>query len=231
MAGETMTSSEASRVLGVSVRQVQRLTNDGRLDVVHHVGRIAVLDAASVHKLANFGTARGRSWNARTVWAALALLDGHHHVSLSSPSQLWHLRNRLRRMHAEDLVRNGRGRATTIRYRASASYLDRLAQRLTLTATSAIDADPKLAKLFGLAGARTASIDGYLPAENLAGLQDQFFLVRDIEGNVTLRVTDDQHQSGRTASVATVALDLADSLDPRQRSAGLRALTRMMRKL
>jgi excisionase family DNA binding protein len=231
MAGETMVSSEAARLLGVSVREVQRLAIAGRLDVVRHVGRSAVLDAASVHKLANFGTARGRIWNTRTVWAALALLDGHDDVSLSSTSQLWHLRERLRRMQPHDLVRRGRSRAKTIRYRASASYLDELAQHLTLTGTSAIDADPKLANLFGLANARTASVDGYVPAEKLAALQDKFFLVRDIDGNVTLHVTDDPCQEGGTASVATVALDLADSLDPRQRAAGLRALTRMMRKL
>ena len=226
-----MMSSEAAQVLGVSVRQVQRLTNAGRLDVVQHVGRIAVLDAASVHKLANFGIARGRSWNARTVWAALALIDGRDHVSLLSPSQLWHLRNRLRAMQPHDLVRKGRARATTIRYRASTSYLDQLAPHLTLTATSAIDTDPKLSKLFGLAGARTASLDGYLPGKNLTALVNQFFLVRDIEGNVTLRVTDDQYQKDQTASGATVALDLADSTDLRQRAAGLRAMTRMMRKL
>jgi excisionase family DNA binding protein len=231
MSGETMVSSEAARLLGVSVREVQRLAAAGRLDVVRHVGRSAVLDAASVHKLANFGTARGRIWNARSVWAALALLDGRDDVSLSSTSQLWHLRERLRAMRPHDLVRRGRSRAKTIRYRASSSYLDQLARQLTLTGTSAIDTDPKLAKLFGLASARTASVDGYVSAENVAALQDRFLLVRDIDGNVTLHVTDDPCQEGRTASVATVALDLADSIDPRQRAAGLRALTRMMRKL
>jgi len=134
-------------------------------------------------------------------------------------------------MQPHDLVRKGRARATTIRYRASTSYLDQLAPHLTLTATSAIDTDPKLSKLFGLAGARTASLDGYLPGKNLTALVNQFFLVRDIEGNVTLRVTDDQYQKDQTASGATVALDLADSTDLRQRAAGLRAMTRMMRKL
>jgi hypothetical protein len=231
MTGETMVSDEAAHLLGVSVRQVQRLANAGRLDVVHHIGRSAVLDAASVHKLANFGTARGRAWNARTVWAALGLLDGDDHVSLSSASQEWHLRERLRGMQPHDLVRHGRWRAKTIRYRASASYLDDLAQHLTLTGTSAIDADPKLTRLFGLSGARAASVDGYVSAEAVAALVNRFFLVRDIDGNVTLRVTDAEYHSSRIASVATVALDLADSLDPRQRAAGLRALTRMMRKL
>lgn len=231
MTGETMVSDEAAHLLGVSVRQVQRLANAGRLDVVHYVGRSAVLDAASVHKLANFGTARGRGWNARTVWAALGLLDGDDHVGLSSASQEWHLRERLRGMQPHDLVRHGRWRAKTIRYRASASYLDQLALHVTLTGTSALDADPKLTKLFGLSGARTNTVDGYVSTENVAALVSGLFLVRDIDGNVTLRVTDAEYHSNRIASVATVALDLADSLDPRQRAAGLRALTRMMRKL
>jgi hypothetical protein len=231
MASETMMSTEASRLLGVSVRQIQRLADAGRLEVVQRVGRIAVLDAASVHKLARHGTARGRTWNARTVWAALALLDGDNHVSLSSQSQVWHLRERVRRMEVKDLVRNGRDRARTIRYRASASFLDEVAQHVALTGTSAIDADEQLAQVFGLSSARAAAVEGYATAETVAQLEGQFALVRDIGGNVSFHVTDEQYQSGRTATVATIALDLAESLDPRQRSAGLRTLKHLMQKL
>jgi hypothetical protein len=231
MASETMMSTEASRLLGVSVRQIQRLADAGRLEVVQRVGRTAILDAASVHKLARHGTARGRTWNARTVWAALALLGGDGNVSLSSQSQQWHLRERVRSMQAQDLVRIGRARARTVRYRASASYLDELAKHIALTGTSAIDADQRIARVFGLSNARAASVEGYAPAETVAKLEHQFALVRDIDGNVTFHVTDGQYQSGRTASAATIALDLAGSLDPRQRSAGLRVLRRLMQNL
>jgi excisionase family DNA binding protein len=231
MVSDTMTTNDAARLLGVSVRQVQRLADAERLDVVDHVGRTALLDAASVHKLARLGTARGRSWYARTVWAAIAMLDGDNRAALSNPSQLWHLRNRVRHMDADDLVRSAGSRATVIRYRASTSYLDQLAEHITLTGASAVDADPQLAQHFGLAGARAATLEGYVAAGQVAELEHQFFFVRDTAGNVTLHVTDGDPQTGRIASTATVSLDLAESLDPRQRAAGLRVLNGMMQAL
>jgi len=60
-----------------------------------------------------------------------------------------------------------------------------------------------------------------------------YLVVDDPTGNVVLRVVDDIGRTTRdgSAAIAVVALDLAESLDPRERSAGRRMLDRLIRAL
>lgn len=66
--------------------------------------------------------------------------------------------------------------------------------------------------------------------------EDEFFLAADRHGNVVLRGTnadvacDDAASGHRTASEIVIALDLTESLDIRERSAGLRVLTEKLRQ-
>lgn len=220
---EQMTSAEASRLLGVSVRQVERLVATGHLTRVDRVGRSLLIDAASVHRMRARGSRRGRPWAAETTRAATDLL-AHGRTERLTQSARSRLRSRLRSMTAEDLVQAMSGRAQVRNFRASGSFLDRLRRSVTLTGTAAVDADRAVAGRFGLATAQRDTVDGYVDADTARRLTDECQLVDDANGNVTLRITDDHPGDRMPADDVTVALDLADSLDVRERSAGLALL-------
>lgn len=239
-----MTTAQAAAVLGVSVRQVQYFVESGRIVARGSVGRSRLLDSASVHRLATVGSARGRAWKPATVWQAVALLDGRQAVSgessASQQAQLSRLRRRLRQMGAETLVQMTRDRATVTTWRASDSYVRDIRERVLVTGASALDerdGGDQLASYLGLTTHHwDGQVDGYVTAEQLAGLESEFFLVADAGGNVRLRSVEDieavadQHYPFR-AILPVIALDLAESIDVRERTAGLRALTAMKDRL
>lgn len=240
---EAMTSAEAAILLGISVRQVQRFVESGQIATRGIIGRSALLDSESVHRLATIGSARGRTWNASTVWQTMALLDDRQGLSTglseSKQAQLSHLRNRVRRMEAESLVRMSRKRAKITRWRVSESYTREVGNQVVLTAAAALDSreGEQLARSLRLATRPwDGRVDGYVTAEQLSRLERDFFLAADGSGKVTLRVTDDVetladlHYPFR-ACLPVVALDLAESSDVRERSAGLRALSTLMRRV
>ncbi|HEY0166292.1 MAG TPA: hypothetical protein VGB75_04545 [Jatrophihabitans sp.] len=174
----------------------------------------------------------------------MALLDDRQGLSTglseSKQAQLSHLRNRLRHLDAESLVRMSRKRARITRWRVSDSYVRAVGKRVVVTAASALDSSDggeQLARSLRLA-TRTwdGQVEGYITAEKLSQLEREFFLVADGGGNVTLRVTEDVEtlvdlQQPFRACLPVVALDLAESTDVRERSAGLRALTTLMARV
>ena len=216
-----MNSVQAAEVLGVTPREVRRLAADGRLQGVRHVGRTLVLDAESVQRLVQERRRRGRPWSERISWAALAILSGEE-ASWISPVERTRLMHRLRRTDSDDLAYLATRRALVRRFRGRLSTLDDLASYVVPTATSVLD-DAQL-RQWGLTRAQKA-LDGYVPAGDFDALAARFGLVEDAAGNVTLRsVTfEDAFAAGRTPRAA-VALDLTESLNTRERSAGLRVL-------
>lgn len=227
---DLVTSTEASERLGVSARQVQRLIANGTLTVTGHVGRTALIDAGSVQRLRARGAGRGRPWSRKAIAAAIELLTDGSTQRLGSVERA-RLLKRLHTIAAEDLVAVMRMRARVKRYRASASFLGRIARDVTITGTAAIDADVTLAHEFGLAAAGRGFVDGYLDAEVSERIVGTCHLVADPRGNVTLRVTDVDALRDAPVSPVVVALDLAESLDTRERAAGLRFLRQRLKAL
>jgi hypothetical protein len=239
---DVMTSVDAARVLGVSIRQVQRFVESGQIANRGTVGRNLLLDSASVHRLAIVGTARGRAWKASTAWTVMALLDARDFPGRTSTERanLSHLRHRLRQMKAEELVRMTRRRADITRWRVSDSFASELSKRVLITGESALDSSDGGAALAQVLQLGTRSwnghLDGYVSAEQLPDLEREFFLAQDGAGNVTLRITEgpaalaDRDYAFR-AAMPVVALDLADSIDVRQRAAGLRVLAALMEQV
>jgi hypothetical protein len=209
--------SEAAGRLGVSTRQVQNLVARGEL---RQLAR-GVVDGASVeHLLAVRGGSHERAWSESTAWAAVSLLSGGD-AEWMGASQRSRLRARLRGLAAIDLVERARGRAVVKRYRAHSSA----GQRLFGILVYATDAAGRL----GLAD--TNVIDGYLAAGNAAFVVSAHGLIPDEEGRVTLRATTmDLGLVRDLANRRTVlaGLDLAESLDPRERRAGLDAIDRAL---
>lgn len=209
--------SDAAERLGVSTRQVQHLVARGELRSLAR----GVVDETSVERL--LAVRRGshtRPWAESTAWAAVALLSGRDAGWLGE-SQRSRLRGRLRGLGAEELVERARGRASVSRYVAHRSAGERLRSELVDTSSAA-------ARL-GLA--TTNMIDGYLAATNVKAVVARHGLIRDDTGSVTLRATSMDLEVVRdfvSASDVLAALDLAESLDVRERRAGIDALDRAL---
>lgn len=230
---DALTVAEAAEVLGVSPRDVQLLARSGALVTLGNAGRTLLLDAFSVRARAAHGSFRGRPWNERNVWQGLAVL-GHTSVP-DSPSgeRLAKLRSQLRAellREFEQWPAKTTTRAEVSRWRCVASYLPVLRGRIAITGSSAIATDPDTARRFGLAagGALAESVDGY--TTDTASLAAKLYLTPDPRGNVTLRQTRFAPPPPR-ADDATIALDLAESLDSRLRRAGLDKLAELARQL
>lgn len=209
--------SEAADRLGVSTRRVQHLVALGEL---RQPAR-GVIDEASVERLVAVrqGSHR-RAWSEATAWGAVALLSGERAEWLGS-AQRSRLRARLRNLGGAELVERARERADVTRYRAHVATERRLREILVHAADAA--------RRLGLAD--NSGIDGYLAADDVAGTIRTHGLMPDDDGAVTLRATTMdlsvvEHLARR--SVVLAALDLAESLDVRERRVGLDALDRAL---
>lgn len=205
--------SEAAVRLGVTTRQVQHLVASGDLQLLAR----GVVDEASVERLLIVrGGSHRRAWSEPTAWGAVALLSGSE-AEWMGETQRSRLRGRIRRLGAAELVERSRARAEVTRYRAHSSAGQYLLGEL-VTATG-------VAGRLGLV--ETNGIDGYITAGDGVGLVSRHGLIRDDDGRVTLRETTMNLRIVRyltTQGVVLTALDLAESLDIRERRAGLDAL-------
>lgn len=205
--------SAAAERLGVSTRQVQHLVAKGDL---RQVAR-GVVDETSVDRLlAVRGDSHERAWSESTAWGAVALLSGTDAEWLGE-RQRSRLKARLRVLSGAGLVERARGRAVVTRYRAHSSAGRYLRTELVHS--------EEAARKLGLAD--TNDIDGYLTGADVGGVVSRHGLVRDDEGRVTLRATTmslDLVRDLSSRGVVLTALDLAESLDVRERRAGLDAL-------
>jgi excisionase family DNA binding protein len=205
--------SEAAERLGVSTRQVHHLVARGEL---RQVAR-GVLDETSVERLAAVrGGSHRRAWSEATAWGAVALLSGAE-ANWMGESQRSRLKGRLRRLSAVELVERARERAEVTRYAAHSSAGQYLLGELVYATD--------VASRLGLAA--TNNIDGYLAAPDVDGVVSRHGLIPDDAGRVMLRATSIDLDVVRDMSkrgVVLAALDLAESLDVRERRAGLDAL-------
>ena len=218
-----MTTTKAAELLGVSRQETRRLARAGDLLVVERVGQAMLLDAASVHRAAAQSRTRGRLWEPHTAWAAIDLLNGGNGAWLSYAARS-KLKAKLGHISATEFNALARRRAVRHTFRASGSYLADIQQTLVASGTAdtqRTDTD------FGLA-ARSDHVEGYTDAVGLAEIVGAFDLVTDAAGNVTMHETKFTDGLAAGSSAALTALDLSDSLDVRERSAGLQELARLL---
>ncbi|MCV7137914.1 DNA-binding protein [Mycolicibacterium fortuitum] len=216
-----MTTTSAAQHLQVSERQVERLAQAGELTVTRTVAGALLIDAASVHRLAQTDRHSGRPATAATAWAALTLLSGERVGWLDRPA-LSRLRHRLRGADANSLCWLTRRRATVHRMQGWGND-----DGLLPTGVSALR-DPAMSALFDLTPVERGS-DGYVRASDFNDLVTTLGLFDDTEGSMTVRVVPDN--AGYTVDhvlVAAVAADLAESLDARESAAGKRVLNSLL---
>jgi hypothetical protein len=205
--------TEAAERLGISTRQVQHLAARGELRLLAR----GVVDETSVDRyFAVRGGSHQRAWSEATAWGAVALLSGVT-TTWMGESQRSRLRGRLRSLSAAELIERSRERAEVTRYAGHASTVSRLRAELVDTVHAA--------RSLGLAD--VTAVDGYLAADELGSVVARHGLIRDDTGRFTLRATAmDLDVISELAGASTVlaALDLAESLDARERQVGLDAL-------
>lgn len=215
-----LSTSDAAEQLGVSARQVQNLVRGGAL---RQVGRGLVEESSVERYLRVRAGCRTRPWAESTAWGAVDLLSGGGAAWLGQ-TQRSRLRARLRGLDATTVTGLARARASVTRWRAHGSARAHL-EGVLVRATN----EPAA---LGLTA--STAIDGYLAAAAADGVVARHGLLRDELGDVTLRATtmslDVVHDlSGR--GIVLAALDLAESLDARERRAGLDSLERALADL
>lgn len=222
-----MTVHDASTTLAVTERQITRLARAGTITITREIGKSLLLDSASVHRVAQAARRRGRPWNQEVAWAALALLSHRTVDWIRSPEQSTRLKHRLRRSSADEVAYLARNRATTVHIDTWDGDGDVLIRggHLAATGISAVIHVPETAARFGLSSALHDKADGYIADDDVEDIVEQFGILSP-SGDVTLRVVSALNPFFRTSTIpiAAVAVDLMESLDTRQRSAGTRVL-------
>ncbi|MDR7381588.1 hypothetical protein [Promicromonospora iranensis] len=212
---------EVAERLGISTRQVQHLVAHGEL---RQVAR-GVLDETSVDQfLAVRGNAaRTQAWSEPTAWGAIAILSGQVPQWMGG-TQRSRLKARLRGMSAAGLVERARNRAEAVRFAGHPAGIERI--RAEIVDTS------RVAVVLGLA--TTTTVDGYVAREDLNNILVRHGLMQDTSGQFILRATAMDLTVVRDLSeggVVLAALDLAGSLDSRERAVGRAALDKALRQL
>lgn len=210
---EAIDYREAARRLAVSQRQVERLIRAGQLVKVHR----GLVDERSVTLHQARVRRPGRAWDEATAWGVVALLSGASAPWLG-PTQRSRLKSSLRSLAADDVVARARKRAVIRRY-------DGLDSAIRRVATVLVDARAGGTEL-GLSG--DARVDGYVASSELDVLVGRLRLHEQAAGPLTLRATSFDLEVVRTLAAQShvlAALDLAESPQPRERRAGLDALT------
>jgi len=229
---DEMTVHDAAAALSVTERQVTRLARAGSITIAREVGNSLLLNSASVHRMVQSSRHPGRPWSPEVSWAALSLLSQCKVDWIASPTQITRLKHRLRRSSAAEVAYLARNRATTHHMETwGEGDVDVLIRGDYLAATgiSAIIHVPKTAARFGLSSARHGKADGYIVDDDFDDVVEQFGMLSQ-NGDVTLRVVSALNPFFRTATlpIAAVAVDLMESLDTRQRSAGTRVLQELL---
>ncbi len=215
--------AEAAAELGVSPRRVRQMLADGAI-VGERVGRAWVIDAGRLREARGRRREVGRPWSSNSAWAVLMLADGESPDL--SPVQRSRARKRL--AHGLDRVAGRLGaRAKQRRFYAHPGVLDRLA-----SASQVVRSGISAAGEHGVDLVAAAGFEGYVRAGDLDGIVSRFGLDDEAaRPNVLLRVVDDgvwPFQAGQCSpGSAVVAVDLAESDEPRSRRAGVELLEGM----
>lgn len=213
-----LTTAEVAERLGVSPREVRRLSFSGML-AGQKIGTALVFDSAEVYRFLRQPRRAGRLWSARTAWAALELL-GDRSTDLIDQPRRSRLLAKLRDLEPEQFHRLAVNRAKAHRFQASTRAADRLSLSLSPTGVSTVS-DERVARRFGLVGVTSEKrVDGYSRG-SLEELIRQCRLKPESNGNATIRILpeglDIDHLLGSTP---VVAVDLMDSDEVRERASG-----------
>jgi len=221
----TLSVPEAAARMGVTAGRVRTLVASGEL-TARRLGRVLLVEAASVDRRVQLGTLDGRRFSPQRAWGLLFLIDGLDAPWLDPVSRA-KLRNFIAHHDLASLRPRLVTRAQRCQFRAHPSDLGPIQREpgLMRTGTSA-------ARDVGLDLMPADEFDAYLTRDRLDALVDKYKLLESQQPNLTLRSTPALTPDWPVRPVApasVVAIDLADDIDPRAQEAATRLFKRYQR--
>lgn len=231
---DRLSTREVAEQLGVTVRRVQALVEQGDLDAVR-VGRTMLIQPESVARHQARGSVPTRPLSPRMSWAAL--LSDIGTTDIERVSKAFRLssseRGRLMNLHrrpSTDWTWLARRRSDTQRLAVRSAYLADIVSTDGVL-TSGVSA---LGYYSVNLTARADSAEIYAPARVVETLAREFALRADFAGNLIVHVLPEfdgmtQFLDGQnTMPSATVAVDLLEAGESRARRAGLELLDQLL---
>ncbi|WP_427876928.1 helix-turn-helix domain-containing protein [Gardnerella sp. 2492-Sm] len=241
-----LTREEASAQLAVSTQRVSALCSNHLLTTYTFGSRKILISLNSVNRYKQQNYKSGRAYAPSLAFAALFMLSSCE-VSWINRQQKYRIEAYLRSITPQELVNRSKNRAKTMEYWCRKSRLVELSKHLILSAATG-----NMRSQFQLT--QSDKIEGYVSNNNLGDLINKFHLKNKEDGvdssiiNVKLRVIEDskvfdfisQNVSSRITEdtqvtsaksfmpIAVCAADLAESLDVRERQAGLNKLSELL---
>lgn len=241
-----LTRAEAAAKLSVSTQRISALCSNHLLTTYTFGSRKILISLDSVNRYKQQNSKSGRAYAPSSAFAALFILSGCK-VSWINRQQKHRIEAYLRSISPQELVSRSKNRAKTMEYWCSKSRLAELSDNLILSAATG-----SMHSQFQLT--QTDKIEGYISSIKLEDLINKFHLKNSEDGvsssmaNVKLRVIEDskvfdfisQNVSSRINEdaqvtsaksfmpIAVCAADLAESIDVRERQAGLNILSKLI---
>jgi excisionase family DNA binding protein len=220
-----LTTREAAERLGVNQSRVRALVASGAL-TARRAGSQWLVEPDSLdhQKELTQANATGRGMAQHVAWAAADVADGGGAAWLSA-SDRSRLRRRLHAAASIDVLRRwlSSRASTVVRYRVGERDLDRL-----LSADGVIRTGVSVADSYHLGFGTGGTGDAYVTANVADHLVRGFFLIESRNGNLTLRVVEDnlhllasrRVDAQRVCPRLIVGVDLADDRETRTRAGG-----------
>jgi len=220
------TTKQASEILSVSQHQVAQLISAGEL-LANKVGGVLLADSQSVYKYAQSRnikqTNKGRPLSSSMAFALLWELSDKE-PSWLNYFQTRRMHEKLQSLSAKNLVWQCRKRCETYRCRATQATIRRIRSSVVASGTSS-----STASRLSLTRDET-TFEAYCSQAAFDTLRQEFSLAQDFNGNLILHACDQEFLADICEEMpeAVNALDLAESLSTRERSAGLRRLKELI---
>lgn len=234
MSVDRLSTREVAEQLGVTVRRVQALVEQGDLDAVR-AGRTLLIQPESVARHQAKGSVPARPLSPRMSWAAL--LSDIGTTDIERVSKAFRLssseRGRLMNLHrrpSTDWTWLARRRADTHRLAVRSAYL----ADIVITDGVLISGVSALGYYSVNLTTRADTAEIYAPTRVVETLAREFALRADFAGNLIVHVLPEfagltQFLEGQnTMPSATVAVDLLETGESRARRAGLELLDQLL---
>ena len=216
-----LTTEQASELSGMTAHRIACLARANEIDAVK-IGNTLLVDAASLQRYSQNSQGNGRPLSAKTAYAALWLLSKIDADWLSY-QQRRRLDIFLETTSVEKLCWQCRKRATRYVFRVSKSYEKKLESSLLLTSKNS-----RAVSSLGLVGS-FEGVEGYCHSSQLLSLEKRYHLQPDNQGNAVIYSASwlPENIEGEMP-IAVIAMDLAQSLNTRERSIGKKKLKELL---
>lgn len=218
------TVNESAQRLGVSERRVRALIQSGELHSLDIGARATLITEDSLIRVASRQNRAGRPYSSLTAMAALFALSGES-IGWVSARRRYVVKQLLLTANVNTFIASIRHRATVREYWANDTFLKRLRSSEDVYHSGGYS---DIANKFGIFP--SAKVEGYVAEADLVTLTSCYML-KESETPKKVRlhvVVECPWGKRRYMPMAVCAADLAESVDPRERNAGMEQLGKLI---